>query len=306
MDKRAAIVLGVIFGGLFLALFGFLILAFSVAGGAGAGKLGAGNVGVVEVKGPITDAEDEVKALHDFLEEDRIKAVVVRVNSPGGAVGPSQEIHAEIRRLAEEKPVVVSMGDVAASGGYYLAVAADKIVANPGTLTGSIGVITQFPNVTAIAEKIGFQMNTVKSGAAKDIGNPFRPFTEADRKVFEGLVDDVYRQFVGAVVEGRKLPEEQVKAIADGRVLTGEQALQAGLIDQLGNFNDAVDLAAELAGIEGKPKLVYPEKEEPLSLHRLLRASVREGVRAVADELRLQLRSETSAAPRVEFRLPGT
>ncbi len=306
MDRRAAIVLGVIFGGLFLALFAFVILAVAVVGrGGGHGRFASsGNVGVVDVIGPISDSDKHVRDLHRFLDDDKIKAVIVRVDSPGGSVAPSQEIYAEVKRLAERKQVVVSMGNVAASGGYYLAAPATRIVANPGTITGSIGVITQLPNLTEIADKIGFQMNTVKSGPAKDIGNPFRPFSEEDRAVFQGLIDDVYRQFVAAVADGRGIPVEDVRKIADGRILTGEQAQAAGLVDDLGNFNDAVTLAGELAGIQGEPKLVYPAKDEPLFFQSFVNGSVREAVRAAASELNAQLRGE-AGADRVEYRLPG-
>lgn len=305
MDRRAAIVLGVIFGGLFLTLFAFLVLAISVVDRAGGGKTyGAGNVGLVEVKGPITDSEKAVRDLHRFGEDDDIKAVIVRVDSPGGAVAPSQEIQAEIERLKEKKPVVVSMGNMAASGGYYLATSATRIIANPGTITGSIGVIAQLPNLTEIADRVGFHMNTVKSGPAKDAGNPFRPFTESDREIYQNVIDDVYRQFVGAVASGRNLPEEQVRAIADGRVLTGEQAKEAGLVDDLGNFQDAVSLAGELGGVEGEPRLVEPRKNEAFPFERFLSQSVRDAVRAAAGELRGQLQGG-SAAPGPQYLLPG-
>ncbi|HEY0840739.1 MAG TPA: signal peptide peptidase SppA [Vulgatibacter sp.] len=310
MDRRTAIVLGVIFGGLFLALFAFLALAIVVVNHGkqegyvyGRGS-GSGDVGVVEVKGPIAESEKTVRDLHRFLEDDSIKAVIVRVDSPGGAVAPSQEIHAEVIRLKQKKPVVISMGSAAASGGYYLAAGASHIVANPGTITGSIGVIAQLPNLTEIADKVGFRMNTVKSGSAKDLGNPFRPFSETDRDVFQGLIDDVFGQFVRAVAEGRDLPEAEVLAIADGRILTGKQAMAAGLVDQLGNFEDAVVTAGELGGVEGKPRLVHPPKEPTFPFERFLSESVREAVRAGIGELRGQLQGEAQA-PAVRYLLPG-
>ena len=306
MDRRAAIVLGVIFGGLFLSLFAFLVLAISVVNRAGVGSkgYGSGNVGLIEVKGPITESEKTVRDLHRFGEDDAIKAVIVRVDSPGGAVAPSQEIQAEIERIKERKPVVVSMGNLAASGGYYVATAATRIVANPGTITGSIGVIAQLPNVSEIADRIGFQVNTVKSGAAKDVGNPFRPFTESDRAIYQSVIDDVHKQFVGAVVAGRNLPEEDVRAIADGRVLTGEQAMEAGLVDELGNFQDAVSLAGELGGVEGEPRLVEPRKHDTFPFERLLSQSVRDAIRAAAEELRDHLRGG-SGSPGPQYLLPG-
>ena len=306
MDRRAAIVLGVIFGGLFLALFAFLALAVSVVSheGIAGRRYGAGNIGLVEVKGAITESGKAVRELHRFLEDDAIKAVIVRVDSPGGAVAPSQEIHAEVKRVSEKKPVVVSMGNVAASGGYYLATSATRIMANPGTVTGSIGVIAQLPNVSEIADRVGFHMNTVKSGPAKDLGNPFRPFTEEDRLLYQGVIDDVYRQFVAAVSAGRNLPEEQVRAIADGRVLTGEQAKAAGLVDDLGNYQDAVALAGALGGVEGEPRVVEPRSDEPFPFERFLTDSVREAVRAAVGEVRGQLQGG-SAVSGPHYLLPG-
>lgn len=302
MDKRAAIVLIVIFGGLLVALFGFLGVAMeAVRGGGGRAAFGAGNVGVVEIKGPIVESDEAVEELQHFLEDDGIRAVVVRVDSPGGQVGPSQEIHAEIRRLAGKKVVVVSMGSVAASGGYYLATSATKIVANPGTLTGSIGVITQVANVQELADKIGVEVSTVKSGPAKDAGNPFRPFTGEDRAIFQGLVEDLYGQFVEAVAEGRRLPVEDVRALADGRVYSGQQALERGLVDQLGNFTDAVELAGNLAGIEGKPKLAYPPKSRHFNLRQLLLEGTQEAIRAAAGELHLQLGGKSAS---IQYRMP--
>lgn len=302
MDKRAVVVLVVIFGGVFVALFGFLFLAWSTVQGAGGPRLGGGQIGVVEVKGPIVESDEVVEQLHDFLEDDRIRAVVVRVDSPGGAVAPSQEIATEVKRLAGEKHVVVSMGNLAASGGYYLAAPATRIVANPGTLTGSIGVVSQFANLTEIADKIGLQMNTVKSGPAKDAGNPFRPFTEEDRALFQHMVDGVYLQFVRAVAEGRNLPEEDVRKIADGRVLTGEEAKNLGLVDDLGNFNDAVKIAADLAGIEGEPRLVYPSKKKGFAWETFLTEGARAAVRAVADEVQTRVEG---GGNQVRYILPG-
>lgn len=285
MDKRSVLVLVFVFGGAFVALFGFLLLSWMVVKGEGRARIGGPRIGVVEVRGPILEADEVVDHLHDFLEDDSIRAVVVRVDSPGGAVAPSQEIHTEIRRVSQRKHVVVSMGGVAASGGYYLAVAADRIFANPGTLTGSIGVISQVPNISEIADKLGFRMNVVKSGPAKDLGNPFRAFTEEDRVGFQRLVDSVYDQFVRAVVEGRALPEEEVRAIADGRVITGAEALELGLVDELGNFHDAVHAAAELAGIEGEPRLVYPPGKKRIGLLEIFAEGARAMVRAGAEEI---------------------
>lgn len=301
MEKRTAVVLVVIFGGLVVALLSFSLLAFAAMerGGGFLALAGFGNVGVVEVKGPIVDSESVVEDLTYFREQPQVRAVILRIDSPGGSVGPSQEIFAEVRRLAGEKVVVASMGAVAASGGYYVALPATRIVANPGTITGSIGVITQVPNVEELAEKIGFRMNVVASGPSKDAGNPFRPFTEEDRRVFRDLIDDVYRQFVEDVAQSRNLPVDEVRRIADGRVYTGAQAKALGLVDELGNFNDALDLAAELAGVD-EPKLAYPPRTPRFRLSDFLAEGARSLVRNAFGELREQLRE--SAA--VEYRLP--
>jgi protease-4 len=304
LDKRTVAVLLAIFGSLFLALFGFLFIAWIAIDGASAPSFGKGRIGVVEVKGAIMDSDEIVEQLHDFGEDERIRAVILRIDSPGGAVAPSQEIAGEVRKLGEKKPVVASMGNMAASGGYYVAAPASRIVANAGTITGSIGVITQVANLSEITDRLGFRMNTVKSGAAKDAGNPFRPFTDEDRALFQTVVDTVYEQFVREVAEGRDLPEEQVKAVADGRILTGETALEAGLVDELGNFRDAVDLAAELAGIEGDPQLVYPRGRRSSGLEHFFAEGARAVVAAGADELRATLEGKADA-PAVQFLLPG-
>lgn len=302
MEKRTAVVLIVIFGGLTLALLSFVGLSFAAMDrSAGLVSLGGyGNVGVVEVKGPIAESDRTVEDLKHFREAAQIRAVILRVDSPGGSVGPSQEIFSEVRRLAEEKVVVASMGATAASGGYYVSIPATRIMANPGTITGSIGVITQVANVEELADKIGFHMNTVTSGPSKDAGNPFRPFTEEDRQVFRELIDDIYRQFVEDVAAGRGIEEEQVRKIADGRVYTGSQALELGLVDELGNFNDAVELAAELADIRNV-ELAYPPHVGRLRLRDLLV----EGAAATAEGVFGALRQQVGAerAP-VEYRLP--
>lgn len=303
MEKRTAVVLVVIFGGLVLALLATVWLGFAVMERS-AGLMafgGFGNVGVVEVKGPIVESEQVVEDLRYFREASQIRAVLLRVDSPGGSVGPSQEIYAEVRRLAEEKVVVASMGGVAASGGYYVAIPATRIVANPGTITGSIGVITQVPNVEELADKVGFRMNTVTSGPSKDAGNPFRPFTDEDRQIFRTLIDDIYRQFVEDVAAGRGLELEQVRTIADGRVYTGAQALELGLVDELGNFTDAIELAADLADIPGKPELAYPPHARRFRLRDVLIEGAAATARGVLAGVREQLGGDR---PPVEYRMP--
>jgi protease-4 len=247
-------------------------------------------VGVVEVKGPITEPESTIKTLRDFRYNQKIKAVVIRINSPGGAVGASQELYEEILRLNKEKPVVASLATVAASGGYYTSLGARYIVANPGTVTGSIGVIMKVPNIGALLEKLGIKTTVVKSGTFKDLGSITRDMTEDERALLQGVMQDIQRQFVTAVAKSRKLSEEQVSTIADGRIMTGHQALDAKLVDELGNFSVAVDKAANLAGIEGRPELVYPKRDRLSIMRELLQE---EGAKTLSNILRQLLESPT-------------
>ncbi len=220
-------------------------------------------VGIIELKGVITSSEKTIANLNDFKKKDNIKAIVVRIDSPGGAVGASQEVFRELRRVNREKPVVASMGSVAASGGYYAAIGAEKIVASPGTLTGSMGVILKFANLEEIFKKIGYKTETIKSGEFKDMGSPSRSLTKAERDMLQRLLDNVHDQFIRDIAESRKLAEEDVRQVADGRIFSGEQALELGLIDELGNLTDAVRLAAELGGLDDpSPRLIYPAEND--------------------------------------------
>jgi len=195
-------------------------------------------------------------------------------------VGPSQEIHREILKVKEKKKIVTSMGSVAASGGYYIACASDLIIANPGTITGSIGVIMEFTNIEELFKKIGIKGVVVKSGELKDIGSPFREMTPEEKRIIQEVIDNVHQQFIKAVAEGRKLDRSKVTQIADGRIMTGEQAKQLGLVDEIGNLDDAINATAKLVGIEGKPDIVYPKKK--FSIWELL---IRETVSAVLKAL---------------------
>ncbi|MGA2026105.1 MAG: signal peptide peptidase SppA [Syntrophobacteraceae bacterium] len=233
-------------------------------------------VGLIELKGTITNSQDTLKQITDFRKDASIKAIVLRIDSPGGAVGPSQEIYREIRRAAKSKPVVASLGGVAASGGYYIASAASHIVANPGTITGSIGVIIHFPNLRELFSKIGYQMTTIKSGQFKDIGNPGRDMTPEEKELLQGTIDETYRQFVRDVAQARNLPEDRVREVADGRIIMGEKALELKLVDQLGNFEDAVAKAGELAKIEGEPEVVKAKKSKLSLLDFILGSDVGE------------------------------
>jgi len=226
-------------------------------------EIGSEKVAVIRVKGVIRDADRYLELL-DRVEKNRsIKAVILRVNSPGGVVGACQEIHDKVVEVAEKKPVVVSMESVAASGGLYISVGATKIVANPGTITGSIGVILQAYNVSDLIKKIGIKVITVKSGPYKDLLNPFEEPNPKQIAVVQKLIDDSYMQFVRAVAKGRKLPVEEVKKFADGRIFTGEEAKKLGLVDYLGNFDRAVEIAKEL-GKCPKAKVVFVKEKKGL------------------------------------------
>lgn len=217
-------------------------------------------IGVVPIDGAIMDSRLTLEQLISFREDDKIKAIVLRINSPGGAVGPSQEIYREIQKTVQTKKVVASLGAVAASGGYYIASAANRIVANPGTLTGSIGVLMEFVRIEDLLNKIGIRLEVLKSGEFKDIGSPHRELTERDRELISSIIADIQAQFVQAVASGRNLPVEKVKEIADGRVFSGAKAKDLDLVDVLGNFHDAVNVAKEIAGITGDATLIYPRK----------------------------------------------
>jgi protease-4 len=259
MSARLARALGVaalVFLGCFAVVLGVLVF-----GEPGVPSLGGNRVAVVEVEGLIVDADRLVKELGEYGEDPSIRAVVVRIQSPGGVVGPTQEIHGAIQTLRSRgKPVVASMGSVAASGGYYLAAAATRIVANPGTLTGSIGVILQLAEIEGLLRKVGVRYEIIKAGRFKDAGSFARPMTPDERAVLQAVLDDMHDQFVTAVAEGRRLPKERARALADGRIFSGRMAKEAGLVDALGGLDEAVRLAGELAGIPGKPRVVGPRR----------------------------------------------
>lgn len=255
-----------IIGGVILFVIGKTLLPQMLL----AGKEG---VAIVRVEGPILDSFQTVQELKTFAEDPLVKAIVVRIDSPGGGVAPSQEIYNAVKRVRREKnkTVIASMGTVAASGGYYIAVATDRILANPGTLTGSIGVIMQLANFQDLLQKIGVKNIVIKSGKFKDIGSPFRPMREEDRQVLQLVMDDVHRQFIDAVAEGRSLDLAEVEQLADGRVFTGQQAKSILLIDEIGDLHDAIKLAGELGGIEGEPRVM--ETTKPFSFKDLLEST---------------------------------
>lgn len=220
------------------------------------------SIGVVEITGIIKDSREELNQLSEFGKDNKIKAIVIRIDSPGGAVGPSQEIYSEILKIKSKKPVVASIGTMGASGGYYIASGATKIVASPGSITGSIGVIMQFLNFENLLGKVGIKGNVIKSGAYKDTGSPFREMTKEEKALMQEVLNDVHNQFIEAVSKSRNLKKEEVEKIADGRIITGKTAKELKLIDELGNFNDAVELAKKLANIRGDAKLIYGKKKK--------------------------------------------
>ncbi len=244
-----------------------------------AGKEG---VAIVRVEGPILDSYQTVEELQTFADDPLVKAIVIRIDSPGGGVVPSQEIYNAVKRVRKEhnKTVVASMGTVAASGGYYIAVATDRILANPGTLTGSIGVIMQMANFQELLEKIGVKSVVIKTGKFKDLGSPFRPMMEEERQLLEGVMNDTLSQFIEAVADGRSMDAAEVEQLADGRVFTGRQAKSVLLIDEIGDLHDAIKLAGELGGIEGTPRVL--ETTKPFSFQEFLESTFLGGLRSLA------------------------
>ena len=271
--RVALIALGAGVGVLVLFVFTvWLILAVSDDGLPGGAK-----VAVVEVEGVIgvaadrgLDTESIIRTLGEYRDDPAVRAVVLRIDSPGGVVAPTQEIFTAVRRLREaKKPVVASLGSVAASGGYYVAVSADRIFASPGTLTGSIGVVMQLANVEGLLKKVGVEYVVVKAGAYKDVGNFARAMTSEERRILQSLLDDVYDQFISAVAEGRGLDPQAVRAFAEGRIYSGRQAHGLKMVDDLGGLEDAIEAAAKMAGLPPKPKVLYPRRR--FSLRELLR-----------------------------------
>ena len=259
MAKRSDYILGTV---IVLSVLIFLVIGiymfWVIVGKGGVALTPSGDrVALVEMFGPIHSSETVVRQLKKYKENDSVPAIVLRIDSPGGSVASSQEIYQEVGRVREAgKIVVASMANVAASGAYYISCATDTIVANPGTLTGSIGVIFEFPNTEELFKKIGIRFEVVKSGKFKDIGSPVREMTSEERELLQEMIDDTYNQFVDVVATNRGLDREDVLDIADGRVFTARQGKEYGLVDILGDYEDAIAVAAEMAGIKGKPKTI--------------------------------------------------
>lgn len=258
--KRHPVLLGIIIVGILLVVFFITVFAITHTGGNTILAMGD-KVAVVNTTGVIKDSATIIDQLLRFKKDKSVKAIVLRIDSPGGGVGPTQEIYEEVKKIRGGKKVVVSMGSLAASGAYYIACAADKIIANPGTITGSIGVIIEFGNVEELMKKIGFKSVIIKSGEHKDVMSPFRSISDQEKIILQGVIDSVHSQFIEAVVEGRNLKREDVAKIADGRIFSGEQAKALGLVDALGNLQDTISMASEMAGIKGEPNVIYPPKD---------------------------------------------
>lgn len=273
-----------------LATLALLLVAASLGRKRDGPLFAAAKVGRIDLYGPIEESDEFLDELSAHEDDPFVRALVVRVDSPGGAVAPSQEMFEGLRRYRRNtgRPVVVSMGNIAASGGYYVAMAGDRVVANPGTLTGSIGVIWSFPDASRLLERIGIRMEVVKTGEMKDAGAPWRALTAEERKVLEATLEDVKLQFAEAVSEGRGMDLDRVLAVADGRVFSGREALTLGLVDTLGTLDDARQIAARLAGLDADAPLVSKHRE-----------------RGIWDEFRRvsgRVRGLAEGTPRLEYR----
>ena len=246
-----------VFALMVLATFGFALLPDHW-------KSPSGEIAIVNIHGMLMDSRDIVQQLSDYRHNPQVRGVILRIDSPGGAVAPAQEIYSEILKLrANNKTVYASMGTVAASGGYYIACAADYVLANPGTLTGSISAVMALNNIEELTKKVGVKPNIIKSGKFKDLGSPLRAMTPEEQILLQNVVNDVHEQFVDAIAKGRGLPLSEVRRVADGRIMTGQQALKLNLIDEVGGLEKTIDLLAKKIGITGKPKVIEQKEKIP-------------------------------------------
>ena len=248
------------------------IASYALTIGTGNWSLIPGNkIALIKIEGVILDSREIIEELKEYNSNESVKAILLRIDSPGGAVAPSQEIYEEVKKIRDEgkKKIVTSMGSVAASGGYYIASVSDKIVANPGSITGSIGVIMELANVSGLMKKVGVESVVIKSGKYKDMGSIFRTMTKEERDLLQGVMDDVHDQFIEAVAVGRDIEKEQLIPIADGRVFTGRQAKELGLVDEIGNMQDAIRITADMVGIVGEPSIL--EKKKRFSIIDIIR-----------------------------------
>lgn len=265
------------------------------------GPIWGERIAVIEIDGIVSDDVRYLEQIRNFRHDSSVKGFLVVINSPGGVVGPSQSIYRELRRLRDEDgvPIVASIGAVGASGGYYIALAADSIYALPGSLTGSIGVVMEFPQARELMDRVGVDVEVIKSAEFKDAGSPYRPLGAEDREVLQGLIHDVYAQFVDAVAEERHLTVEETRRLADGRVFSGRQALEAGLVDQIGNLNDALAAVGRMAGLGDEPRTVWPQKKSRITPLDLIL-----GRGTAASLARLIRPLEQAGGPRLQFVMP--
>ncbi len=269
--RKVALIVGIVAGGIILLILLVEIVVLSVFLARRA-ELGVGNVAIIDIKGPIYTSREIIEKIHKYKKNRMVKALVIRLETPGGGVAACQEIYEELNKVREKKKVVVaSMGGVAASGGYYIACAADKIIANPGTVTGSIGVAMHISNLEELFKKVGLKFEVIKSGAHKDIGSPSRAMTPTERALLQRVINDVYNQFIEVIVKERNLDKRKVRSLADGRIFTGKQAKKLGLVDELGNLDDAIKIAGELAKIKGEPKVIREKERRKFTIFDLIR-----------------------------------
>jgi protease-4 len=294
-QNRDKIIILVIVGAAFVLFVAFSLVYFIVSGPASTASfppIRGDKVALIEITGVIEKSDDVVRQLKEYEDDNSVKALILRVDSPGGGVAAAQEIYAQLLKFKEsDKFIVVSMGSVAASGGYYVSCAADTIFADPGTLTGSIGVIFSYPILKNLMDKVGVQMEVVKSGKLKDVGNFSREPTPEDIRMLQSVIDDTYDQFVNVVAEGRNLEVDYVKSLADGSVFTGRQAQEKGLVDKLGTLEDAVAKAGEMANLGSHPRVIRER--------RIRRTLFQELIGALGLD---QVKSSIHLWPTVEYR----
>lgn len=301
MSRRALVTTLVVAAISLMTLTGLVLAVFSAAGGGPDIAFG-GRIALLEVNGVIGTDQAFLRDVRRLRQDGSVRGWVVAINSPGGVVAPSQSMYETLRRLRTEDgmPVVASIGSVGASGGYYVALGADSIVALPGSITGSIGVIMEYPNVRELMDRVGVEMEVVKAGEQKDLGSPFREMGPEDREVLNALVADVHEQFIEVVASARGLPVEAVRELADGRVLSGRQAREAGLVDRLGNLDDAIGVAGQLAGLGPDPRIVRPPREDR---NWLLEALLGEAAARTVQQLATRVAGPLGAWPTVKYML---